>query len=274
MSDVPGPWTVDSAVLEALRLDTARSALDRDDPHLALVEAEELLDTNPFHFEALLVAAQAASLVGDAWMARQAYEQAFDQRPDHADALRGLMGCRFECLDFEGAIEAAEGLRAHEPLAAEAAYFKALCLERMGKARPAKAAFAEATKLDASTFPADVALDEAAWDEALTSAKSLLPGPIRAFYRSVDIEWGDFPDIEQLAMSEPNISPFIDALYMGMPPIEGDPWTTPPEAVYLFRGNLRRPPAAETELAQRIAAALIREAADWLAIPEPELMGL
>jgi tetratricopeptide (TPR) repeat protein len=273
VSDTTGPWKrVDAQVLESLRLEEARQALARNDPHTALVEAEELLYLHPHQIDALTIVAEAASAMGDAWTARIAYGELRAVLPDDVAALRGLMVAEFECLDYAKALESGRALAKHEPSSAEAWYFQGLAHERLGREADAKRCIQKAARLAPEVYPPDAAVPPATWKRSLERARALLPGPFRAFLKPVAIEWRELPTNDDLQESEPNTSPFVDALYQGEPPREGDPWTEPPAAVRLFKGNLRRPaPRDDEELARRIAASLLREAADWLGVPEPEL---
>ena len=272
MSDTTGPWKVDAQVLESLRLEEARNALERNDPHKALVEAEELLYLHPHQIEALTVVGEAASAMGDAWTARIAYGELKAVLPEDPAPLRGLMVAEFECLDYKRALETSRQLAKMEPSSAEAWYFQGLACERLGRGSDAKRCIQKAARLAPDIYPPDAAIPPATWKKAMERARALMPGPFRAFLKSVPIQWRDLPTNEDLLESEPNTSPFVDALYQGDPPREGDPWTEPPAAVRLYKGNLRRPaPHDDEELARRIAAALLREAADWLGVQEPEL---
>jgi tetratricopeptide (TPR) repeat protein len=272
VSDITGPWTVDASVLESLRLEEARSALGRNDPHTALAEAEELLYTHPHHLDALAIVGEAAAVMGDAWTARIAYGELNALRPDDVEALRGLMVAEFECTEYERALETSRQLTKRDPQDAEGWYFQGLCHERLGRPTDGRRCIKKATRLAPDVYPAEQPVTEAAWKAALEQARVLVPGPFRVFFKPVVVQWRDLPTEEDLFESEPNTSPFVDALYVGQPPREGDPWTTPPESIRLYRGNLKRPAAKEPEeLARRIAQALVREAADWLGVPEPEL---
>jgi tetratricopeptide (TPR) repeat protein len=272
VSDTTGPWKVDAQVLESLRLEEARAALERNDPHKALVEAEELLYLHPHQLEALTVVGEAASAMGDAWTARIAYGELKAVLPEEPAPLRGLMVAEFECLDYKRSLETSRQLAKMEPSSAEAWYFQGLACERLGRGADAKRCIQKAARLAPEIYPPDAVVPPATWKKAMDRARALMPGPFRAFLKSVPIQWRDLPTDEDLLESEPNTSPFVDALYQGDPPRERDPWTEPPTALRVYRGNLRRPaPHDDEELARRIAAALLREAADWLGVQEPEL---
>ncbi len=216
--------------------------------------------------------AEAASAMGDAWTARIAYGELKAVLPEDPGPIRGLMVAEFECLDYQRTFDSSRELAKKDPSSAEAWYFQGLACERLGRAADAKRCIAKAARLAPDVYPPDATVPPATWKKAMERARSLMPGPFRAFLKSVAIEWRDLPSDDDLLESEPNTSPFVDALYQGDPPREGDPWTEPPAAVRLFRGNLRRPaPRDDEELARRIAGALLREAADWLGVPEPEL---
>ena len=264
------PWAVDPDTVILLRLKKAQSALDRGDADLALVEAEELLEEAPAHADALLVVGRAALALHDAGMARAAFEQVIDQRAADVDALEGLAVARFESVDFPGSLESARAAVAADPKRGRAWYYQGLALERVGPSDEAVRCFERAHTLEPAEHPLPRNFSETAWEDALAQGRKALPGPIRAFFSKVAFRWERFPDQAELTERHPPLSPFSYALYEGTPPERGDPWTELPRCVRLFRGNLRHGTRTTDELAERIAEALMHEAAAWLGVLDPD----
>lgn len=267
-----GRWQVDPETMIALRLSRAAETLEAGDAEGALVEVEELLEDHPDNLDALFLTGEAALALRDAGMAREAFEHYLSLSADHPQALEGLCVARFESVDFAGALEAARGANRVEPDRARAWYYEGLVLERAGDSRAATRAFEAANALAPDTYPLPRSFSEAAWEEALVRGRRMLPGPIRAFYAQIPIKWENFPAVPDLTAVSPALSPFSYALYEGVPPEGGDPWTEVPRAIRLFRGNLRHGVRRSEDLARRIADALMHEAAAWLDMNESDLL--
>ena len=267
-----GPWMVDPETLTLLRLDKAVRALDEDDPDLALVEAEELLATRPAHAEALGVVGRAALQIGDASMARAALERL--QSADEVDAITSLLlsQARFGTADLRGAVEAARAATDAEPDMAAAWFQQALALDRLGRPGPAALAWQRANALDAERFRLPDQVDDALWKACLETALAALPDAVRPFYTQVPIVWDQYPAVDDLLAEAPPLSPLLDAMYRGTPPMDAeDRLQQLPERVTLFRGNLVLPSGDPSSLVHRIHAALVHEAHDWLGLaPEAD----
>jgi tetratricopeptide (TPR) repeat protein len=262
-----GPWMVDPETLTLLRLDKAMRALDDDDPDLALVEAEELLATRPGHPEALGIVGRAALQIGDAAMARAALERL--QAAGDVDAITSLLlsQARFGTADLEGAVEAARSATDAQPDMAAGWFQQALALDRLGRPGPAALAWQRAAALDAERFHLPVQVDDDLWAACLKTALAALPETVRPFYGEVPVVWGQYPAVADLLAEAPPLSPLLDAMYRGTPPMDPeDRQQQLPEQVTLFRGNLVLPSGDPTTLVHRIHAALVHEAHDWLGL--------
>ncbi|MCB9758853.1 MAG: tetratricopeptide repeat protein [Alphaproteobacteria bacterium] len=264
-------WSVNAAAIAALRLQQARTALERGDPQAAIVEAEELLDVEPDNPEALLLVGDAALEMADPPGAHAAYQRYVELHPDDPVALSGLAVACFELTLLEQCVEAAQKAVGLDTHLAESWYFLGMALERLGHPGPAQDAFRRAARLDPDAYPLVTPLSDVAWDAALDEAMQMLPVDLRSWYLQVPlrIEW--YPTLADLRAVHPPLPPTSSALYDGVPPDEGDPWKAPPSAVRLYRGNLQRVAALEGDLPLRIAEALRHEALDWLALPADAL---
>jgi len=262
-----GPWMVDPETLTLLRLDKAMRALDEDNPDLALVEAEELLAARPSHPEALGIVGRAALQLGDAAMARAALERL--QGAGEVDAVTSLLlsQARFGTADLEGAVEAARAATDDQPDMAAGWFQQALALDRLAQPGPAALAWQRAAALDPERFQLPVQVDDDLWVACLNTALAALPDAVRPFYSEVPIVWGHYPAVADLLAEAPPLSPLLDAMYRGTPPMDPeDRLQQLPERVTLFRGNLVLPSGDPAALAHRIHAALVHEAHDWLGL--------
>jgi len=265
---VAGTWTVDSNTLVALRLREATKALNEGRLDHALIEAEELLDEQPSHQQALEIVSQAALAMGDVVMALEALNRFVELHNPGPRVLQTLAVARFEAVDFAGALAAAEQATGLDSRMAPGWHYQGLALERIGKPETARMRFKCAAKLDPTGFPIPHEWEDLPWAELLGQALDSTPQPIQVFYDGIPIKWADFPAIEDLLENYPPLSPFTDAMYRGQPPAEGDPWVYRPAQVTLFQGNLSRPSRDHEDVVRRIAEALMHEAMHWLGIAE------
>jgi len=263
-----GPWVVDPETLAMLRLEKAVRALDADDPDLALVEAEELLQAHPGNLDALGVVGRAALQLGDAALARAALERLSDGEPKDAVQALLLSQARFGTADLEAAVAAARTATALRPDLAAAWFQQALALDRLGRPGPAALAWQRANTLDPEGFRLPVSVPDETWVACLSAALGTLPDSLHPFYEQVPVRWAEYPTLAQLHAESPPLSPLIDAMYNGSPPMDLDERRARfPAAVMLFRGNLALPDPDPAALLHRIHAALIHEARDWLGLP-------
>lgn len=272
MSDdaTTGPWVFDPETLHQLRLQKAQQALAGQEPHRALVEAEELLEDDPHNLEALTIVGRAALEMGDAFLAVQAFEHLVGADPDVLEPRIGLAAARFQAVDLEGSLEVARALTQAVPGRPEGWYYAALCLERLGEREEARVAFERAHACSPEAYPLPARIGARTWTQVLREALAQLPGPFRAFYSAVPFKWEDLPEVSRLKALDPPLPPFLAVLLEGSPPIEGDPWVQRPRAAWLYRTNLAWPPAPPAELSWRLQRALLVEAMQWLGLEDTE----
>jgi len=266
-------WTVDKEVLLALRLDRIEQALRSGRAEHALVEAEELLDEHPAHPMGLFYTGEAALALGAAHTARAALEQCAQLRPTDPTLLSLLATARFESLDFDGARVAALAVITSDRNIPAVWFTRGLVAERQGEAAEARHCFARAELLDPDGHPIPLDLPERLWERALHQARRVLPTAIQAFYVQVPLRWEDFPSAADLSDQQPPLSPLIGALYTGTRPRDDeDPWQVLPDAVRLFRGNLRHNIPPGTTLVERLSLAMLAEALSWTGTPSEEVL--
>jgi tetratricopeptide (TPR) repeat protein len=247
-----------------MRLDKARESFERHDFDSAYVEAEELLDDYPTHPEGLCISGQAALAMGDALTAVAALTQYDEAHEANAEGLLALTAALFESVDFPRALEIAERTTRAAPDMAEAWYYQALTLERLGRLDSAVQRFERAAALAPEQLPVPSVFDEFDWDGVLALALATLPERIQRFYEDITFRWDEFPAVADLLEHYPPLSPFTEALYRGVPDPDRDPWDHRPEYVHLYMANLARTVPRPEDVPMHLARALLHEALHWL----------
>ncbi|MFT5587618.1 MAG: tetratricopeptide (TPR) repeat protein [Cognaticolwellia sp.] len=266
------PWGLDASAISELRLSRALKALDGGDPVTAMLEAEELLDEDPDNIEAIVLVGEASLDQSSFATARIAFQHALGIDSELIKAWAGLSLACYELTDLEScASSAQEGLRLDEQDPA-LWYYLAVALEQLDHHERAEQAFSQASRIDGANFPRPLRYAPELWGQALKSAMELLPTTLRDWYQRFPVELHRFPDLEELRIPEPPLSPAAGALYLGEPPTLGfgNPWATQPQKVRVFTGNLERGAPLPPDMARIVATALRQEALDWLGLDDHE----
>ncbi|MFZ5479174.1 MAG: hypothetical protein ACOZNI_20590 [Myxococcota bacterium] len=237
-------WTIDPRARAAMLLEAAREALHEGDPAGAVALAEELLDDEPEEVEALLVVADAAPRYGHAEVGVLAARHAATCGVEIGAVLAAA---QLAACDVEAALETAESTLARDPRNARAHAVRAQALEVLGRASEAEAAFARAAALKPDAYPPPLAVSPDAWETHLLAALSGLDPDVRDALRRVQLTFEELPALADLRTLRPPPSPTVDALLRG-------------DTISLYRRNLARGLAAESELTVRIRDALDAEA--------------
>lgn len=253
------------------RLRAVRAAADTEDWPGVVLEAEELLDLDPDHPEALLFLANASLELGDPVNAAEAFAHHLEHAQPSADALSGLAVARFEACDIAGAVGAARAAVQAFPDLAEAHYTLGLALERTrGGATSAATHFAAANSLDPEAYPWPIPLDDKALEEALLEALRSIPRPLARFWSGVPMRLEEQPTLDELARGAVPIPPTVAGMYEGRPPdLDQGPeqaFEQRPKALRLFRRNLSRCGDLD-QVIDQLEDLLVQEALDWLGLP-------
>ena len=261
-----GPWTLDPELRAQLRLERVRTAIRKSQWLEAVLEAEELLDDEADHIEALSLLGHAALGMGDAQVARLALEHGAALGADDVPLLLDLAVSRFETCDLLGASEAAREVIRKDPSNAEGHWYLGLSLERLqGGQSEAVAELAAARQLAPDRYPWPLELDVPAWEQAIRDAVAELPPEIEVFWSGIAIQLVEEPDLAELRAMDPPVSPAVSGLFVGTPPDDADPVANRPDAMRLFRRNLALCRSVD-ELVDHIADALESEALGWLGV--------
>jgi tetratricopeptide (TPR) repeat protein len=259
-------WGFDGSTLAALRLERARAALQADDPERALVEAEELLDTEPAHEEALLLAGRSLLWIGDAHAAAAAFERLVAQQPALLEAWSRLSWARLHAADPPGATQAAGqalSLPGGAPRDRARAHFvRGLLAAREGLASAASD-LRQAEELAPDEFPSPRPVSAEVWKVACAGALRRLPPQATAFLEGVPLRVEAHPLLEELRSTSPAASLLARAVALGAPPEDEDEPLWKPEEIVLYTENMAWPPPGRDELRERIIQALAELAEDW-----------
>lgn len=275
MTDEPttGPWTLDPELRTQLRLERVRTAIRKSEWLEAVLEAEELLDDEHDHPEALALLGHASLGLGDAQIARLALEQAAALGSDDVGLLLDLAVARFETCELIGATEAAREVVRRDPENAEGHWYLGLSLERLqGRQAEAVTELSAARQLAPDRYPWPLELDVEAWESAIREAVSVLPSAIETFWTGIPIQLVEEPDLDELRKMDPPVSPAVSGLFVGAPDPEKDPFEDRPEAIRLYRRNLALCRSVD-ELVEHIADALESEALGWLGVAAVDELG-
>lgn len=260
-------WALDAQTLTTLRLDAIERAMNAHDYDLAVIEAEELLDIDRGNVEALYLLGQAMLETGDYVGAREVIEKVLSEDGPDATSLLALAVASFETCDLSNTVAAADAALEMSPTLAEAHFFRALALQRLGQMMEADQSFIAANQLDPMNYGLPVALDPSEWHQLVSQALGQVSPFVREFWRDVKVEFHPFPAVDELRAANPPITPSVSGLYIGIRPDTPDS-PTRPEALRLYTGNLARC-GNQLRMVEQIAHTLHFEACDWLDVDEP-----
>jgi tetratricopeptide (TPR) repeat protein len=167
----------------------------------------------------------------------------------------------FELCRFDEARRAFERSLAAAPADGWALHHLGLLAERRGEAAEAARLLERARAAAPQEFPPELAITPEAFRAELDRAVSELPARDRAALRGVPVEVADLPDLADLTLSDPPLSPTILGLFRGPPegegclPEDGDPC----RSIVLYRKNLARFTHDRAELDRQVRVTLSHE---------------
>jgi cytochrome c-type biogenesis protein CcmH/NrfG len=209
-------WQIAPEIRAAMRLDRARTAMDRGEFAAAVMELEELLDEEPDSPEGLFLLGEALLELGDFEGALQAYEHHLEMAGPNPGTLTGLAIARFNTCDLSGAAAAARDVVRLAPESAEAHYYLGLALERLAnRGGGAIGSFAAANQLDPVAFPFPLQVETSEWHGLVQAALALLPHSLQDFWTDIPIILEDLPNLDELRSAEPPITPTVTGLSPG-----------------------------------------------------------
>lgn len=273
MDDGPigGAWTMDPETRTAMRLERVRTAIGSGAWTEGILEAEELLDEQPDHADALQLLGDALLQSGDYELAREVFDHRVSLDGGSVPALVGLAIASFHLTELPMTLEAAREAIRRDSGNARAHYYLGLALERSaGRQTEALSALSAAAHLDSVSYPLSLRVADEEWPDLYAQALARIPARLQDVWRGVPIRLEEWPEFEELRSLAPPISPNVGAMYVGSPPEDGDPFEAQPEAIRLFVRNLARA-GDEQALVAELANLLQDEALDWLGMELDEL---
>jgi len=165
----------------------------------------------------------------------------------------------FELCQFKTARAAFEEWLAQHPkdeALAWAHHHLGLTLEMMGEAAAAEREFALARQLEPERFFALMPIAKEEFRALVDAETQTLPKESAADLKLVRLETADLPDLDDLTVEEPPLSPTILGLYRGLP-VGQEP--SEPRAIVLYRKNLLRAVHSREELVTEIHTTLLHE---------------
>lgn len=208
-----------------------------------------------------LAAAAALNDLGRAAEALPHAERAAALDPGEPAAANELGFALFELCRLDEARRAFERTLALAPEDPWALHQLGLLAERRGEAAEAARLLERARRAAPKDFPPEVDVSPEAFRAEVDRAVSELPARDRAALKGVPVEVADLPDLADLTISDPPLSPTILGLFRGPPegeaclPEDGDPC----RSIVLYRKNLARFARDRAELGRQVRVTLVHE---------------
>lgn len=201
------------------------------------------------------------------------FARAVELDPEWADAHTGLGWSRFRSCSFEDASDAVAKALELDSEIADAHQLRGLLAERRGDEAEARAAFAEAQRLEPERFPEPSAMKEGEFLEIAQQAVAELDPEILAVLEETSLFIQDVPSDELLDNSDPPLDPQLLGLFVGRSLLEKsyEDSGALPNTMYLFQKNLERACESREELEEEIRITVLHEIGHHLGWDESEL---
>ncbi len=141
-----------------------------------------------------------------------------------------------------------------------------LTLERLGDAKGAERELKHATELDAEAFPQPLGVAPAEFARMVQRAMDSLPGDLKKDLKQARVSVQDVPEIADLTVDDPPLSPTILGLFRGEPlsgmdggAAVGHGQGEEPRAIVLYRRNLIRVAHNQEDLERQVRITLWHE---------------
>ena len=189
--------------------------------------------------------------------------------PEWSDARRERGICRFYMWRFEDAARDIEDSLGQDSDDAEAHYFLAMSLERLGRTGESDRHYRTAAELEPQTFLVPLRVPRREFERAAEEALAELPEDFRVRFDNLTLAFGDLP------RHEPNILPDLPALFQSkaMPEKPGAIYLEPAQ-VLLFQKNLERHAPDMEALKDEIGKTVMLEVGQFFGLGEDEIVRL
>lgn len=164
-----------------------------------------------------LLEAMALNNLGRAGEALPKLDEALEHEPKDYDAQYERGSALFELCRFAEAKEQLEHLLAALPEDAYAHHELGLTLERLGARTRSRAELARATELDPKGFPAPLPVTAPEFSKLVNETLAKLTEDQRRDLAKTPITVQDIPDVDNLTVDDPPLSPTILGLFRGEP---------------------------------------------------------
>jgi tetratricopeptide (TPR) repeat protein len=177
----------------------------------------------------------------------------------------------FEMGRFEDARKHLERAVSLDPEAPHAVYHLGLVLERLGEGEEAERALARANSLDPNHYLLPLAIDDAAFEQAVRESVENTPRSIREALEQIPLLIEDFPSEELIERD--NVSPQTLGVFIGVPRKQALATEQPQELdrVVLFKKNLEKICRDRGELLEQIETTVRHEVGHYLGLDEDAL---
>ncbi len=217
---------------------------------LWLLEAEALLD---------LGRAQKAMRRIETLLAKTSSAHVHLDASLESEARYELAVAHFELCQLHDAKRAFEfwlGRYATSELSAWAHHHLGLTLEMLGQSAAAERELLLASRAQPKTFAASLSISAAEFDNLVKTQAELLPKEALADLQKVHLQTADLPELADLTLEEPPLSPTIVGLFRGLP-LGQEP--SEPRSIVLYRKNLLRAVRTAEELRTEVRITLQHE---------------
>ncbi len=254
----------------------AWAALDRGEPQVALDLVSRVIKREPDLSEAHYIAGTAAMDLDDPKVARSHLQTACEKAPDWPDALSALAWANFRLCAFDDARRLVRRALVADDTLVGGHYLEGLLAERAGETDRSLAAFANARRLDATTYAKWPSLAAEEFERAVERALLLLPRSFRDVLDNLAVVVEPFPDVETLMEENPPHDPELLGLYVGVPLPEQTVASSGdlPAVIHLYQRNIERNAGTLEELEHEIAITLFHEIGHALGFEEAEMPDL
>jgi tetratricopeptide (TPR) repeat protein len=219
-----------------------------------------------------LLEAMALNDLGRAGEALPKLDEALEHEPKDLDAQYERGSALFELCRFAEAKEQLERLIAALPDDAYAHHELGLTLERVGAHTRSRTELARATELDPKSFPAPLQVTAPEFSKLVQETLAKLSEDQKRDLAKTPITIQDVPDVEDLTVDDPPLSPTILGLFRGEPLADAGDGGAPlaaatkaacplpePPAIVLYRVNLLRAVRSREELQKQVEITLLHE---------------
>jgi len=234
-----------------------------------LDQAEESGLSKDDKVDASLVRGLATMEKGDFREAIEYLNRAVRGDVDWVEARRERGVCRFYLWRFQDAATDLEAALGNDGGDAEAHYYLAMCLERLGKGSEADEHYRRAAEIDPNVFHLPMRMPRQEFERVAEQAMAELPEEFRVRFDNLTVMVEDFPAPDQ------DVLPDLLGLFVGtaMPDRPGAVYIEPAR-VLLFQKNLERSAADVDTLKDEIGKTVLHEVGHYFGLNEDDMVRL